>query len=279
MKRIILIATAIACLCSCTDYRCYIDVAAAERQFVEMRDSFERSIDREAYLMSLGHRVDDILIYCGEGHDHCTRLLPNGFSAAYVTTEGLMDSIAVRQQRIISKDGRTFGVLYIGEGGREMSWTVLRRIGELAADGAIIGGAMPEAMRDEGNQCAFLALADSIWHNGSAMPGRTIRSLHRAAGLPADLKTRNRGITYTHRHLPDADIYRVTSTFDRPVRAKLKFRVVGREPLIWDPVDGSITPVTYRLKSRKTKVITTFDPGQTRYIIFCRLSDRRRRNV
>jgi hypothetical protein len=50
------------------------------------------------------------------------------------------------------------------------------------------------------------------------------------------------GITYTHRAAPGLDIYFVSNQLDRSRTVSLSLRVTGREPEIWDPLTGSISP-------------------------------------
>ena len=53
----------------------------------------------------------------------------------------------------------------------------------------------------------------------------------------------NKGLTFLHRRLPDADIYFVTNIQDRSVNMPVTFRVQDSLPEEWNPYDGHVSPV------------------------------------
>ena len=60
---------------------------------------------------------------------------------------------------------------------------------------------------------------------------------------------------------------------------KLRFRIQGRQPLQWNPDTGEITPVSYKLKKRSTKVTLRTVPGDDTFLVFGSFAERKKLKV
>ena len=100
-----------------------------------------------------------------------------------------------------------------------------------------------------------------------------------AHGVKPDVKTKVDSLSFQHRHLADAEIYRICNEGTHAGRAKVRFRVRGREPLQWNPDTGEITPVSYKLKKRSSRVTFNTVPGDDTFIVFASYAGKRRLKV
>jgi hypothetical protein len=64
----------------------------------------------------------------------------------------------------------------------------------------------------------------------------------------------NQGLVFTHRSMPEAEIYFVANVQDRPVDSRISFRVAGRVPQEWNPCSGEIKPL-YECEPRETSTV------------------------
>jgi hypothetical protein len=219
--------------------------------------------------------VADILVYRGEVGDSLFRQpsVPYGFACESIGTSVLKDSLHTRAGRLFTDGGLNGRLLYLQD--RRMTKAVLDRIAELAAEGAFIGGVKPAECLDTTSE-VFLRTVEKVWLSGNVMSGKTVKSILKAAGVRPDMKTKVEGLAFQHRHLPDAEIYRICNTGYHSGPAKVRFRVRGRQPLQWNPDTGEIRPVSYKLKKRGTRVTFNTVPGDETFIVFASFADRKK---
>jgi len=149
-----------------------------------------------------------------------------------------------------------------------MSLATLNKIAGLAAEGAFIGGVKPTDCLDAADATVFQRTVEKVWLSGNVMSGKTVKSILKAAGVRPDVKTRVDSLVFQHRHLPDLEIYRICNMGAHSGPVKVRFRVPGRQPFQWNPDTGEITPVSYKLKKRSTKVTFNTVPGDDTFIVF-----------
>lgn len=77
-------------------------------------------------------------------------------------------------------------------------------------------------------------------------------------------------LRYTHRRTKDADIYFVTNIGTSKSEGEFTFRVSGKTPQIWNPMNGSISKniVWEDSGNGLTKVRTKLEGGESRFFIF-----------
>lgn len=91
-------------------------------------------------------------------------------------------------------------------------------------------------------------------------------------GLEKDLVIDNNNgtIAWTHRKLPDADIYFLSNQKNSMQFVKMSFRIIGKMPEIWNPVDISKMWQSsgWKIQNKRTVIEERLEPGQSVYIVF-----------
>ncbi len=90
-------------------------------------------------------------------------------------------------------------------------------------------------------------------------------------GLQRDveIENNNHSIAWAHRKMADADIYFISNQKNSEQFVKLSFRVSGKMPEIWDPVNANISgPITWKIKNEKTFISQNMEANQSLFIIF-----------
>ena len=262
----------------------YIDIAASEKALAALEEGFRAVPDsvtdgRVAFLLSQGVPVADVLVYAGETGDVLFKdpAVPFGYACETIGTDVLMDSLHVRAGRLYTDGGLNARMLYLQDG--RMSLPVLNKVAEFAAQEAFIGGVKPSQCLDKADETVFQRTVEKVWLSGNAMSGKTVKSILKAAGVKPDVKTKADSLYFQHRRLGDIDIYRICNLGQEAGKVKLRFRVQGRQPLQWNPDTGEITPVSYKLKKRSTKVTLPTVPGDDTFLVFGSFADRNKLKV
>ena len=188
-----------------------------------------------------------------------------------------MDSLHVKAGRLYTDAGLNARMLYLQDA--RMSLPVLNKISEFAARGAFIGGVKPANCLQKDDETVFQRNVEKVWLTGNVMSGRTVKSILKAAGVKPDVKTKADSLFFQHRRLPEVDIYRICNLGKSSGNVKLRFRVLGRQPFQWNPDTGEITPVSYKLKKRSTKVTLRTVPGDDTFLVFGSFAERKKLKV
>ena len=262
----------------------YIDIAASEKALASLEEGFRAVPDsvsdgRVLFLLEQGVPVADVLVYAGETGDVLFKdpVVPFGYSCETIGTDVLMDSLHVKAGRLYTDGGLNARLLYLQDG--RMSLPVLNKLAELAAQGAFIGGAKPSVCLEKADETVFQRTVEKVWMSGNAMSGRTVKSILKAAGVKPDVKSKADSLFFQHRRLPELDIYRICNLGQEAGKVKLRFRVQGRQPLQWNPDTGEITPVSYKLRKRSTKVTLKTVPGDDTFLVFGSFAERKKLKV
>ena len=262
----------------------YIDIAASEKALAALEEGFRAVPDtvadgRVRYLLEQGVPVADVLVYPGETGDVLFKdpAVPFGYACETIGTGVLMDSLHVKAGRLYTDGGLNGRMLYLQDG--RMSLPVLNKVAELAGQEAFIGGVKPSVCLDHADEPVFQRTVEKVWLSGNAMSGRTVKSILKAAGVQPDVKTKADSLYFQHRRLGDLDIYRICNLGQSAGQVKLRFRVRGRQPLQWNPDTGEITPVSYKLKKRSTKVTLQTVPGDDTFLVFGSFAEKKKLKV
>ena len=274
-------------LAGCRDRFFYIDVAASDAVYAGIRaqwDTLSDEASRSACLLQMGRPVCDIAIWYGEDSlanaSACPVEIPYGFNASPIETDELLHHAHVRHGLLVTDNCRTYKALYLAEPAETLSLDLLRALASFADQGAVIGGVKPVAPADSSDAESFLRLVEKTWSTGNAISGKTLESVLRAVGAIPDMKTKVDSLAFAHRHLPDADIYRIVNPTSATVKkAKIRFRVSGRQPFRYDPDTGNVTPVSYKIKKGRTRITLPLYPYETVFIVFGPYADRRKMKV
>ena len=92
-------------------------------------------------------------------------------------------------------------------------------------------------------------------------------------GLPPDFHA-DRPLRYIHRRIGEADVYFVANRAAEDCAAVCSFRVAGKQPELWHPENGSVTPLMgYEEKDGCTHVPLRLGPTESVFIVFRRPAD------
>ena len=262
----------------------YIDIASSEKALAALEAGFKAVPDsvaggRVQFLLAQGVPVADVFVYAGETGDVLFKdpAIPFGYACETIGTDVLMDSLHVKAGRLYTDGGLNARMLYLQDA--RMSLPVLNKVAEFAANGAFIGGVKPSSCLEKDDESVFQRTVEKVWLSGNVMSGRTVKSILKAAGVKPDVKTKTDSLFFQHRRLPELDIYRICNLGATTGKVKLRFRVQGRQPLQWNPDTGEITPVSYKLKKRSTKVTIQTVPGDDTFLVFGSFAERKKLKV
>ena len=262
----------------------YIDIASSEKALSALEAGFKAVPDsvaggRVQFLLAQGVPVADVFVYAGETGDVLFKdpAIPFGYACETIGTDVLMDSLHVKAGRLYTDGGLNARMLYLQDA--RMSLPVLNKVAEFAANGAFIGGVKPSSCLEKDDESVFQRTVEKVWLSGNVMSGRTVKSILKAAGVKPDVKTKTDSLFFQHRRLPELDIYRICNLGSTTGKVKLRFRVQGRQPLQWNPDTGEITPVSYKLKKRSTKVTIQTVPGDDTFLVFGSFAERKKLKV
>ncbi|KAA6300178.1 MAG: hypothetical protein EZS26_003676, partial [Candidatus Ordinivivax streblomastigis] len=182
---------------------------------------------------------------------------------------------------------------------KTMTPALLKKITELVSEGATVVGLPPEKSPSLSNYPScddeLKALSLELWGNSKTPADLTTRSYGKgkiiwgqpletradklyppyditagilAESVPADFET-DGGIRFTHRTLPDADIYLVSNRTGKTENATCKFRITGMKPELWNPVTGDMRALPeYTVEGEQTVIPLQFDVNEGYFIVF-----------
>jgi hypothetical protein len=223
-------------------------------------------------MLEQGQSVADVLWYLGDDVDHKPRQdspFPSGYHFDYLNADALLSRLSVEDEDLIVANGSRWRVLWLPrEQCRRLTPKTLTKIKELLNAGATVIGEAPDLNPSlsggaAGDQ-AFDALIQSLWGTAESSSGDQPVGKGRLL-WGGDLKTSLAKLDllpdvdgtlpekWSHRRTEDADIYFVIGGRNQSLDANLHFRATGK-PEFWDPIDGSIKPVSV---CKQTETCTT----------------------
>jgi hypothetical protein len=209
--------------------------------------------------------------------------LPQGYGADYVNSDVIMHSMSVMKDgRIALPHGISYRMLVLPPF-ETMRPEVLKSIERLVGDGATVLGEAPSRSPSFQNypeaDSELTSLAGKMWGDktarqrtygkGRILSGMTIEEALKALNIAPDVKLDNGDFVYAHRTAAGREIFFVANRSDRPVRISPEFRVAGRQPELWNPVNGArrVLPA-YEQKDNSTVVPLQFEPYESMFIVF-----------
>lgn len=202
-----------------------------------------------------------------------------GYAFDACAPEALGPEVRVEQGLCVFPSGMRYRVLVLPRGPR-MTPELLRRVRDLVQAGATIIGprpvGSPSLQRYPACDGDVLSLADELWGRvgtpettgyrrvgrGQVIVPTTVAAAEPSAGkvpplygefaeiehvlvetgvLP-DFESEG-GLRALHRRSGPVDLYFVSNRRPEPVKARALFRVEGRAPAFWDPVQGTVRPL------------------------------------
>ncbi|MCF0159211.1 MAG: glycoside hydrolase, partial [Bacteroidaceae bacterium] len=239
-------------------------------------------LGRSSYMLRQGHYVADVLYYYGEDNnitglfgDYGNPVMPQGYSFDYLNADALTRLVEVKDGRLTTPSGMSYRILYLDKNVKTMSMPVLRKLAELAEQGAVICGYRPQqpaSLADDALE--FNALVDKIWNSGRKnvyFTAMEIEKVLKAEGVAPDFlydTARIPEMRYVHRTTADSEIYWVNKHDDQTVTTEVSFRVTGKVPEIWHPDNGQVERADYREVNGRTLVTLHLVPDDAVFVVF-----------
>ena len=243
---------------------------------------------RSSFMLQQGRFVSDIIYFYGEDNNITAlfeeRLpdIPDGYNYDFVNADALVNLLSVEKGKIGTPGGMKYSVLALDPNSRLMSLPVLRKIYDLVENGAVITGRKPinsPSLSDDQNE--FRILADKLWRTengesktgkGIVYAGKTISEVMKILKIDPDFSYTNSmdstKLLFVHRKAGDVDIYWVNNRNNRTEKLEALFRVEGKAPEIWHPVNGLMEQASYSFSNGRTTVPLELDPDDAVFVVF-----------
>jgi hypothetical protein len=262
-------------------------------------DLFTDYLKRCGFMLEQGLPVSDVAYFIGEDVPVNTGpfglkpdaakngveapVLPKGYRADYVNSDVILHSMSVNEDGLLVLPHGTAYRLLVLPPFKTMRPEVLKAIERLVADGAVVLGEAPERSPSYQNypdaDKELSALADKIWGGdksakqrsygkGAVLSGMSIKEALETLHIAPDLQT-DANVVYAHRTTPGREIYFVANQSDETIQISPEFRVAGRRPEFWNPINGKRRPLrAYELKEASTIVPLQLEPHESAFIVF-----------
>lgn len=250
-------------------------------------EGFLSYINRCQSLLQQGLFVADVLYYYGDLAPNFAGLkamnpagLPPGYDYDVASEYVLLNRVSVKNGRIVLPDGMSYGALVLPPH-PNMSSPVLRKLRELAADGATLIGPRPESSSGllawQKSDAEAQDLLNQLWGTDSRkglVKHDTATDWLKASSLAPDFEVvgsseSNTPLDYIHRQDGETEIYFVANPNATALRVDCLFRVKDRQAELWDPVTGEMRVLAQsEMKAGRTSVSLDFVPYGSMFVVF-----------
>jgi hypothetical protein len=237
-----------------------------------------------------------------------------GYNFDGCAPEVLLARASVKEGRLVFPDGMKYRLLVLPNR-ETMTPRLLRRVKQLVEAGATVVGPRPRKSPGLSGfpdcDAEVKKLADDVWGecDGNRVTehrfgkGRVVWEKRPGAdsarngtggmepeqygsftlatdilnrmGVPPDLES-EATVRYTHRTEHGVEIYFVANPENRSLTTRCTFRVSGKQPELWDPVRAETRYIPqFALKSGRTSMELRFEPHQSFFVVFRKISQER----
>lgn len=261
-------------------------------------NAFTKYLSRCQVLLRQGKFVADFAYWTGDTIPYecpdrtaMRPALPSGCNADLVNTDVLMNRMTVKDGRLVLPDGVSYRYLVLPPTRQTVEPASLRRIRDLVEGGAtVVLGPRPVSAAGLSNhpQCddEVKALADVLWSaagslesgqrsigKGRVVWGWELAALLKDDGFPQDVEVDGKGalspFEWIHYRAGEREIYFLSNQTDTEKIADLSFRVIGKQPELWDPVCGTQRVLSqFSVQKDHTVVPLHFAAKQSFFLVF-----------
>jgi hypothetical protein len=210
-----------------------------------------------------------------------------GYAYDAINPDALLRLATVKNKRIVLPGGASYGVLVIPAANplnpdtKYMTGAVAKKVQKLIKDGAtVLLADMPQQSPSLEDIMEKNLPTDNLLKANKASKGKLIRGAYTddsfaALGMERDVvitgedKKMISGIAWNHRQGKGFDIYFISNQSDSQVAANVSLRVMGKQPEIWGPVDGSVsTTGSWKSEGNRTIVNVLLAPHGSTFLVF-----------
>jgi hypothetical protein len=255
-------------------------------------DLFTDYLKRCNYLLQQGTYVADAAYFIGEDVPKmtgvCDPALPKGYSFDYINREVLMTRASVVDGKLTLPDGLQYRVLVLPKQ-ETIRPDLLARIAAFVRDGAVVLGPRPSRSPSMQNypeaDKEVQAIAAELWGavdgvqvkqarvgKGLVCSGMTMEEVFDLIGVKPDMETNAADpLLFIHRRIGDADMYFVSNQSEERVNVSPRFRISGRQPELWNPIEASVRDLpAFQMDGQTTAVPLQLKPLESAFIVFRR---------
>jgi hypothetical protein len=242
------------------------------------------------FMLQRGMPVNDVCYFIGEDVPKMTGTrnpeLSEGYSFDYINAEVIMNRMSVKNGRMILPDGMSYRLMVLPPI-ETMRPELLRKIKQLVKQGASVLGPPPTHSPSLQNYPSadeqVKSISSELWGmsddrtiksrkfgKGRILTGMDMQTALNISGIEPDVSfPGNIPLLWIHRKLKNIDIYFITNQSDHSLYFNASFRVSGKQPEIWNAVDGSIRDLpAFIQKGESVTVPLKLDAFGSTFIVF-----------
>jgi hypothetical protein len=255
---------------------------------------FHEYIARCSYLLQQGNFRGDVAFYYGDTAPnfvppkHTPNSLGKGYDYDVVNSDVILNRMEVRDGKIFLPHGQYYEVLVLPAESR-INPLVLQKIEKMVSEGAVVIGTKPSAtysLSDQKNNDGIVReLGAKMWGNmhgkervygkGKIVWKKSPRQVLMERSILPDVEfistITHDSCDFIHRATADTDIYFVRNKSKKLFSGNVIFRMNGKQPEWWNPVNGNISPLTnYEETNNRTSVPIQLQGEESAFFIFRR---------
>mgnify|MGYP006279998883 FL=1 len=243
------------------------------------------------HMLQRGKYVADVCYFIGEDAPKMTGKtdpeLPQGYSYDFINAEVIKDRLSVDNGKFVLPNGMSFQLLVLPPDVDKMRPDLIRKIEQLVKDGGTVLGSRPQHSPSLENypeaDSRVKQIAQELWPEnyddgklfnsygkGHVIDGVGIQEALDFIKVPKDMEVAgDLPILWTHRSLPEMEIYFLTNQGDEEISFDPSFRVDGLKPQLWNAVNGEIRLLNeYSVHNGKATVPLKMKPAESMFIVF-----------
>ena len=233
-------------------------------------------------VLQQGQFVADLIYLAPEGTPRNfkapaeTQIAPHvrgGYGFDGCSADIVINGMSVKDGKIVLPSGMNYRALVLPPV-ETMTPALLNKIKQLADAGAlIIGPTAPPtkspSLTDMGPGDENLRkITDELWASGHILTGKTAQKILAEKGLSPDFES-SIPLRWIHRRIGDADVYFVANPYPDKVQTFADFRIIGRQPELWQPDNGHMeNSVTFQEHKSTTRVRLNLEPYGSTFVVF-----------
>ena len=242
---------------------------------------------RAQHLLQQGNYAADVCYFIGENAPIMTGArnpeLPIGYSYDYINAEVILNRLSVKDGKFVLPDGMTYSLMVLPPF-KTMRPELLAKIEALVKQGGKIFGKAPEKSPSLQNypesDKQVKALASKMWNSNSdkvkkygegfIIDGLELQDALTRLNVSKDVDLNgDHKVLWTHRTMPDMEIYFLTNQSDEEINLSPSFRVNGMKPQLWDAMTGTIRTLSeYTEKNGRITVPLNMKANQSWFVVF-----------